>query len=405
MKGCRCRMKRIYSILWQDHSRAHLLWAFLGTLAGFVLLLAGIQFYMDLRKVLSENRDLLDPEYIVLNKKVNIGQTLGFSGTGFTPGEIEEIARQPFADRVAPFLSNEFPVRGYSDSDRLPDFYTELFFEAIPDEFIDIKSEEWKWDPEAGMIPIIIPQDYLNLYNFGFAQSQGLPQIPKGVLSLIKFRIRLSGKGQGNYDDYPARIVGFSNRINSILVPYDFLQWANERYGYFKKADPSRIIMVSRDPTDPSIIKFIEDRGYDTIREKLKSSRLNIILKFIISFLVVVASIIIGLAFLVFLLSLQLMISRSSQKIRRLNRLGFHYKEISIPYITLLLILLVGVTGLSLLVTGIVTRQFSGMAAEWNLDISASLHGLIYGTALILITLIFTSNVIAILVSTRKLCV
>jgi hypothetical protein len=163
--------------------------------------------------------------------------------------------------------------------------------------------------------------------------------------------------------------------------------------------------MVSRDPTDPSIIKFIEDRGYDTIREKLKSSRLNIILKFIISFLVVVASIIIGLAFLVFLLSLQLMISRSSQKIRRLNRLGFHYKEISIPYITLLLILLVGVTGLSLLVTGIVTRQFSGMAAEWNLDISASLHGLIYGTALILITLIFTSNVIAILVSTRKLCV
>jgi hypothetical protein len=397
-------MKRIYSILWQDHSRAHLLWAFVGTLAGFVLLLAGIQFYMDIRKVLSENRDLLDPEYIVLNKKVNIGQTLGFSGTGFSPDEIEEITRQPFADRVAPFLSNEFPIRGYSDSDRVPDFYTELFFEAIPDEYIDIKSDEWKWDPETGMIPIIIPQDYLNLYNFGFAQSQGLPQIPKGVLSLIKFRIRLSGKGQGNYEEYPARIVGFSNRINSILVPYDFLQWANSRFGYFKKTDPSRIIMVSRDPTDPAIIKFIEDKGYDTIREKLKSSRLNIILKFIISFLVVVASIIIGLAFLVFLLSLQLMISRSSQKIRRLNRLGFHYKEISLPYITLLLILLVAVTGLSLLVTGILTRQFSGMAAEWNLDISTSLHGMIYGTALVLITLIFASNVIAILVSTRKLC-
>jgi hypothetical protein len=397
-------MKRIYSILWQDHSRAHLLWAFVGTLAGFVLLLAGIQFYMDIRKVLSENRDLLDPEYIVLNKKVNIGQTLGFSGTGFSPDEIEEITRQPFADRVAPFLSNEFPIRGYSDSDRVPDFYTELFFEAIPDEYIDIKSDEWKWDPETGMIPIIIPQDYLNLYNFGFAQSQGLPQIPKGVLSLIKFRIRLSGKGQGNYEEYPARIVGFSNRINSILVPYDFLQWANSRFGYFKKTDPSRIIMVSRDPTDPAIIKFIEDKRYDTIREKLKSSRLNIILKFIISFLVVVASIIIGLAFLVFLLSLQLMISRSSQKIRRLNRLGFHYKEISLPYITLLLILLVAVTGLSLLVTGILTRQFSGMAAEWNLDISTSLHGMIYGTALVLITLIFASNVIAILVSTRKLC-
>jgi len=314
-------MNNLYSILWKDHSRAHLLWAFLGTLAGFVLLLAGIQFYMDIKKVLSENRDLLDPEYIVLNKKVNISQTLGFAGTGFTPEEIREIREQPFADQVAPFLSNEFPIRGYTDNDRIPDFYSELFFEAIPDEYIDIKSEDWNWDPEERTIPIIIPQDFLNLYNFGFAQSQGLPQIPKGVVSMVNFRIRLTGSS-GNYEEFPGRIVGFSNRIHSILVPFDFLQWANSQFGYFQKIDPSRIILVSKDPTDPAIIKFIEDKGYDTIREKLKSSRLNIILKFIISFLVVIAAIIIGLAFLVFLLSLQLMISRSSQKIRRLNKLG-----------------------------------------------------------------------------------
>ncbi len=82
-------MKGLYSILWSDNSRAHLLGAFLGTLAGLVLLLSGIQFYTDIKFVLSENRDLLDPEYIVINKKVNIGQTLGFSGVGFSPEEIE----------------------------------------------------------------------------------------------------------------------------------------------------------------------------------------------------------------------------------------------------------------------------------------------------------------------------
>ncbi len=205
---------------------------------------------------------------------------------------------------------------------------------------------------------------------------------------MVNFRIRLTGSS-GNYDDYPGRIVGFSNRIHSILVPYDFLSWANDKYGYFEKSDPSRIILVSKDPTDPAIIRFIEDKGYDTIREKLKSSRMNIILKFIISFLVVVASLIIGLAFLVFLLSLQLMISRSSQKIIRLNKLGFHYREISRPYILLLLILLVAVTAISLLVTGIITTQLSEAASGWNLAISSSLHGMIYGTALALITLIF----------------
>jgi hypothetical protein len=395
-------MKLLYQILWKDHSRTHLLWAFLGTLAGFVLLLAGIQFYIDIKSVLSENRDLLDPEYIVINKKVNIAQTLGLARVGFTDEEIEEIALQPFADQVAPFLSNEFPVSGYTENERFPDFYTDLFFEAIPDEFIDVKSEEWKWDPDEGKIPIIIPQDYLNLYNFGFAPSQGLPQIPKGVISMINFKLRLQGKGR--YDDYSGQIVGFSNRIHSILVPLDFLKWANDRYGYFDKSNPSQVIVVSKDPTDPSIIRFLEENGYDTIREKLKSSRMNIILKLIISFLVVVAAIIIGLAFLVFLLSLQLMISRSSDKIRRLNKLGFHYREISTPYILLLLVLMTAVTGFSLIITSLLAGKSHTMAEEWSLNISPSLHGILFGVSVGLIALISLANVAAILISTKKLC-
>lgn len=397
-------MRLVYQILWKDHSRIHLLGAFLGTLAGFVLLLAGIQFYMDIKAVLSENRDLLDPEYIVINKKVNIGNTLGLTGGGFTEEEIAEIQDQPFADQVAAFNSNEFPVQAYTEGEQVPNFITELFFEAIPDEFIDVKSEDWRWDPEEGTIPVIIPQDYLNLYNFGFAPSQGLPQIPKGVLSLINFKIRLNGPGRGNYDDYNGRIVGFSNRVSSILVPLDFLEWANEEYGHFKKKDPAQVILVSKDPTDPSIIRFLEEKGYDTIREKLKSSRMNIILKFVISFLVIVAAIIIALAFLVFLLSLQLMISRSSDKIRRLNKLGFHYLEISRPYILLLMLLMTGITGLSLWLTAILASQLHDRAASWSLDISPSLHGIIYGTALGLILLISLANVTAIFISTKKLC-
>lgn len=397
-------MKLLYQILWKDHNRAHLLGAFLGTLAGFVLLLGGIQFYVDIRSVLTENRDLLDPEYIVINKKINIGQTLGLAGAGFTEEEIKEIEEQPFADQVAAFLSNQFPISAYTENESFPDFYTELFFEAIPDEFIDVKSEDWQWDPEEGTVPVIIPQDYLNLYNFGFAPSQGLPQIPKGVISMINFKLRLQGKGKGNFDVYQGRIVGFSNRVSSILVPIDFLEWANQNYGYFKKSDPSQVILVSKDPTDPNIIRFLEERGYDTIREKLKSSRMNIILKFVISFLVVVAAIIIGLAFLVFLLSLQLMISRSSDKIRRLNKLGFHYREISRPYIVLLLLLMTGITGLSLLITSLLAGQLHQTADAWSLTISSSLHGIIYGTALILVLLISVANVTAIVISTKKLC-
>ncbi|MFC2129722.1 hypothetical protein ACFLQX_02955 [Bacteroidota bacterium] len=394
-------MRYLFKILWKDHSRAHLFWAVLGTLAGFVILLSGIHFYENIKGIFDDNSDLLDPEYILISKDVNIGQAFGFGGVGFTEEEIEEIENQEFAQRVAPFISNEFPVSAFTRNERFPDFYTELFFEAIPDEFIDVKSDEWKWEDGQDYIPIIMPQDYLNLYNFGFAQSQGLPQIPKEVIGLVKFQVRLRGKPE--HVTYPGKIVGFSNRINSILVPHDFLSWANETYGYMEKYKPSRVIVVTADPTDPTIMQFIQQKGYDTIKEKLKSSRLNIILKFIISFLVVIAAIIIGLSFLIFLLSLQLMISRSADKIYKLNKMGYHFTEISLPYILLLLILLTGVTALSLIATRLLSGKFAAMAAEWSLQISEKPGGLIYLVSIGLIVLLFVLNTASILISTRRL--
>jgi hypothetical protein len=395
-------MKYLFSILWKDQSRAHLVWAVLGTLAGFVLLQTGIQFYQNIKEVLNENRDLLDPEYIVINKKVNVGQAFGFGGKGFTDEEIEAIAEQPFASRVAAFISNEFPVSAYTQSERFPNFSTELFFEAVPDEFIDVKSEEWKWEEGQETIPLIMPRDYLNLYNFGFAQSQGLPQIPGEVIGLVKFRVKL--RGLHKRAEYPGKIVGFSNRINSILVPYDFLTWANDAFGYRQKHLPSRVILVAGDPTDPAIVTYLDDKGYETIREQLKSSRLNIILKFIISFLVAIAGIIIILALLIFILALQLMISRSADKIRKLNKLGYHSREISIPYITVLLALLLGVTALSLGITTLLTGYFSGMAAEWNLAMDSRPGALIYLLSSGLIVLVFGVNSAAILLGTKRIC-
>ncbi len=395
-------MSYLFQILWKDQSRSHLIWAILGTMVGFVLLLSGIHFYENINSVLTTNRDLLDPEYIIINKQVQIAQTLGLGSTGFTEKEIREIKEQPFAVKVDPFITNEFPIGAYTKSKNFPNFYSELFFEAVPDEYIDVKSDEWKWEDGQEVIPIILPQDYLNLYNFGFAQSQGLPQIPKNMISLVQFRIRL--KGQYENVDYTGKIVGFSNRINSILVPYDFLTWANEKYGYQKSEGTSRVIMVSNDPTDPRIMQFIQKKGYDTIKEKLKSSRLNIILKFILSFLVLIAAIIIGLAFLIFLLSLQLMISRSSKKIQRLFKIGYHYTEISRPYVIVLFILLVLLSAFSMIITGILSDQMARIAEKWSLTIDAQLSPTVYLVCIVIMTVLFLMNSLAIYLSTKRIC-
>jgi hypothetical protein len=219
---------------------------------------------------------------------------------------------------------------------------------------------------------------------------------------MLRFQVRL--KGLNEKQTYPGKIIGFSNRINSILVPYDFLTWANERFGYLKKEAPSRIILVANDPTNPEIVNYIDQNGYDTIREKLKSSRLNIILKFVLNFLILIASIIIGLAFLIFMLSLQLMISRSAEKIRRLNKLGFHPFEISRPYIIVLLLLLLIVTAGSLGITAILSGKLSEVASGWNLEVDPNLTNKIFMIAPALILLLFLLNAISIIINTRKLC-
>ncbi len=212
--------------------------AALGTLAGLLLLLGAGQFYVDMDHVMKKNRDLIDPEYIVINKKISLLETLNITSAHFTQAEIGEIRSQPFAEKVVGFISNQFSLSAFTESNRFPDFFTDLFFEAIPDTFLDVKNPDWHWERGQRTIPVILPRDYLNLYNFGFAPSQGLPQISAQTIGLVNFKFRISGNGRS--DEYNGHIAGFSNRINSILVPYNFLTWANKEYGTSSKPLISR---------------------------------------------------------------------------------------------------------------------------------------------------------------------
>jgi len=391
----------ISKLIRKNYTRIQIYGASIGALAGFILLLSTGQFYFEMDKILSDNKDLIDPEYIVINKKISLLKTFNLTHAGFKPEEIEEVREQAWAERVEGFISNQFALSAYTESDRFPDFYTDLFFESIPNEFLDVKDENWDWEPGQKQLPVILPQDYLNLYNFGFAPSQGLPQISPKTIGLVGFTVTVRGKGKSM--EFKGKIAGFSNRINSILVPYSFLTWANREFGYQDKNNVSRLVVVTKDPTNPDIVSFLDSKGYETIKEKLKSSRLNIILKFIISFLGTLGFFIIFLAFMVFILSFQLMISRSADKIRKLKWIGYHHLEISKPYIinfSLILIILAtltfgGLYGLKYLL--------SGYISDWGIELLQGFHPLIFATAIFLMLSILVINSLAIIRQTKKI--
>lgn len=391
----------IIKLIRKNINRFQIYGASLGALAGFILLLSAGQFYFEMDNVMKENRDLIDPEYIVINKQVSFMETFNLREATFSPGEIEEIRDQAWAEKVEGFISNQFALSAFTESDRFPDFFTDLFFESIPDQYLDVKDEDWKWEPEQRIVPIILPREYLNLYNFGFAPSQGLPQISPRTVGLVGFTIIVRGKGRSQ--EFRGKIIGFSNRINSILVPYEFLSRANEKFGFREEKKISRLVIVTKDPTNPEIITFLDKKGYETIKEKLKSSRLNIILKFIISFLGSLGFFIIFLAFMVFVLSFQLMIARSTEKIRKLKWIGYHHLEISRPYIASYALILLLLSLLTLSILHLLKSLLDNYISEWGIELTEGFHPWIIAGGLGLILTIFMLNTAAIIRQTKKI--
>ena len=219
----------LIKLLSKGNDKFKLIGATIGALIGFVLLLLSLQFYFDIKNIFSTNTDLISSDYLIINKKLSVFKTIDVSKSTFTNKDIKQIEQQEFVKEVCPFVASSFRVSAYTDKDsRIPYFYTDLFFEAIPDKYVDLKDEKWKWEINDSLIPIIIPKDYLNLYNFGFAQSQNLPQISDNIISLITFNLTIEGQQKKKH--YEGKIIGCIDTIQMFQVsfPGDILKIIEE---------------------------------------------------------------------------------------------------------------------------------------------------------------------------------
>ena len=251
-------MNLIWKLLRRHISVGQLAGFFLADLVGTVIVLCGIQIYSDMAPMLSGSDGLLGNDYIVISKPVKqLGSLMGRSAAHFSESDIDDLKAQPFARNVGEFRSSQYGV--YLG---LPGvFATDMFFESVPDRFIDVTTDEWRFDRSKRDIPIILPRNYLNLYNFGFAQTKGLPQLSEGVSQSISFDIELSGSGRTEH--FKGHVVGFSDRLNTVLVPESFMEWANDRFAPSKSALASRLIVEVENPADESIAAYLQQRGYE----------------------------------------------------------------------------------------------------------------------------------------------
>ncbi len=189
---------------------------------------------------------------------------------------------------------------------------TDMFFESVPDEFVDIKLDKWHFDEHTQTIPIIIPRNYLNLYNFGFAQSRNLPKLSEGVMGLIQMDIVM--RGNGRVEQYKGNIVGFSNRLNTILVPQSFMKWANENFAPNAEAQPARLIIEVSNPADSAIASYFFRRK-DMKRKmvRLDAGKTTYFLRLIVGIVLGVGLFISILSFYILMLSIFLLLQKRIQ--------------------------------------------------------------------------------------------
>jgi len=329
---------------------------FLANLFGMVIILLSIQFYQDILPIFTNRDSFIKRDFLILTKQVStVGALLG-SSTTFSRSEIDELKEQDFVKNVGAFRPSDYHVAAAVGMQGTGiHIATEMFFESVPDAYVDVDSKQWMYVEGDTTIPIILPRNYLNLYNFGFAQSRSLPKLSEGLLSMIRLDIRL--RGNGREETFEGCIVGFSNRLNTILVPEAFMHWANARFASNRKNLPSRLIVEVHNPADERIVKFLKEKGYETEGDQLDAGKTTWFLKLVVGIVLAIGLVICILSFYMLMLSIYLILQKNTVKLENLLLIGYSPFQVAWPYqmltlflngIVLLLALAVVVWGRSL---------------------------------------------------------
>ncbi len=342
------RIRLLFKLLRQNISLWQTVGFVIANLIGGAIVLVGIQAYQDFDRFVKKENGLLSEGYVVVTKPVNTLSTIS-SLVGMKPvfrtNEIEELRQHPNVSDVGVFSSANFRIRGSFSLGDLG-ISTDLFMESVPDRFIDVKFDspsDWHASVDGNFVPVIIPRKYLNIYNYGYAATKGLPQLAEGLTSA--FPIMMNVAGNGHRQSYNARIVGYTDRLNTILVPESFLKDANDRFATTSNEAPSRLIVtVNSDKGKNDFLDFLAQKGY-RIEGDTESLKLQTLVNGILWVVIGIGGIVSILAFSLLLISILLLIEKNREKFVNLYSMGYSVPQIARPY-TILVAMVDGIVWL-----------------------------------------------------------
>lgn len=323
-------MKLVWKLLRQHISIPQFAGFAFANLFGMLIVLFGFQFYQDVLPVFTQQDSFMKADYLIMSKKIGMGNTISGRTNTFSSGEIDDVSSQKFVKKVGKFTSTEYKVDASMGVNGVNVLNSELFFESVPDAFVDVPLKDWKYQPDSQEVPIILPRTYINMYNFGFAQSHSLPKISDGLMGMIDFHIFVQAGGKK--EQFKGKVIGFSSRLNTILVPQAFMDWSNKEFAPDDHSDPTRLIVEVGNPADENISQYLDANGYEVETDKLDAEKTTYFLRMIVSMVMVIGLVISVLSFYILMLSIYLLVQKNSSKLENLLLIGYSPTDVSKPY-------------------------------------------------------------------------
>jgi hypothetical protein len=363
--------------------------SYIGLGIGVLLLLCSIQMYVNIQQLLGgEDQRKEGYDFISISKTIT-NETMGqLDKNLFNENDIKDISIQPFIQGASPLVANRFRVQ-LSAGDIIP-FSTDMFLESLDNSFIDTVPPNFTWKEGQDYIPLVFSSDFLEIYNV-FAPGYGLPQLSEATASQVMVYITCFGEN-GVKQTFRGSIVALSDRVNSIIVPKNFLEWANNKFGNTTNVRASRLYIKTKDANNPDFLSYLQQKNYKVNKDKTKFGRVKQVLQGIFSGLGIFGLLVVILALMLFSFYLQLMIARSKDNLQLLLLMGYSpnwlSKNVSKQFIPVYI--LVVLVALSL--TEGMQWAFHHFAMFDRPELSSLLHWTVLGTALFLIGLSLITN-------------
>lgn len=323
-------MKLLWKLLRQHISIGQFFGFVFANLFGMIIVLAGYQFYNDVLPIFTSGDSFMKPNYIMVSKQIGMGNSLSGNASSFSSEDIQNLRSQPFTEKIGSFTTTEYKVNVSLAISDVPIISTEAYFESVPDEFIDINLADWQYTEGQEMVPIILPRNYVNAYNFSVARQRSLPQISESLMSMID--VRIYAHGNGKEQTFKGKVVAFSSTLNAVLVPQAFIEWSNREFAPEEHTRPSRLLMQVSNPADEKITTYFSQNGLEMESDRLNAEKTTYFLRLIVTIVMVIGLIISALSFYILMLSIYLLVQKNTEKLQNLLLIGYRRARIALPY-------------------------------------------------------------------------